>query len=66
MFFIEIPSETPRTEKFKLTCAQIASQFTMPAFVANEDKAKAIQQSVDKESTKNAEGEEEEKKDEQE
>lgn len=43
----------------------IASQFSPPPFVPNEDKAKQIQQSVNKEETKKAaaeEGDEEEKK----
>lgn len=64
MFFIEIPSETPRSEAFRKDCGEIASQFTPPAFVPNEDKAKQIQQSVNKEETKKAaaEGEDEEEK----
>lgn len=43
MFYIQLPSETPRTDEFKKDCGEIASGFTPPAFIANEDKAKAIQ-----------------------
>jgi len=62
MFFVEIPSEQPRSEQFRRDCGEIASQFTPPAFVPNEDKAKAIQESVSKEETKKDAAEEEEKK----
>merc|ERR550532_3567083 len=63
MFFVEIPSEQPRSEQFRRDCGEIASQFTPPAFVPNEDKAKAIQESVSKEETKKDAAEEETKKD---
>lgn len=66
MFFVEIPSEQPRSEAFRRDCGEIASQFTPPAFVPNEDKAKEIQESVNKEETKKAAAEEEEKKGEEE
>lgn len=46
---------------FKHECGEIASQIQPPAFVPNEEKAKAIQESVNKEATKK-DGEEEEKK----
>lgn len=55
MFFVDIPSKSPRTEKFRLNCGELASQITPPAFVPNEDKAKAIQESVNKEATKEEE-----------
>lgn len=43
MFYIEIPSKEPRSEQFRRDCGEIASQFTPPEFVPNEDKAKQIQ-----------------------
>lgn len=61
MFYIEIPSEQPRSEQFRKECGEFASQFTPAPFSANEEKAKAIQQSVSKEDEKK-EAEEEEKK----
>lgn len=61
MFYIDIPSKEPRSEQFRIECGEIAGQFTPAPFVANEDKAKAIQQSVNKEEVKK-EAEEEEKK----
>lgn len=66
MFHVEIPSEQPRSETFRKDCGEIASQFTPPAFVPNEDKAKAIQESVNKEETKKEADQEEEKKGEEE
>jgi hypothetical protein len=42
MFFIEIPSKTPRTDEFKKHCGGLAGAFTPPAFVPNEAKAKEI------------------------
>lgn len=64
MFFVELPSEQPRSEQFRRECGEIASQFTPATFTPNEDKAKAIQQSVNKEETKKdpAQEQEEEKK----
>jgi hypothetical protein len=48
MFFVEIPSETPRTEEFRKYCGDLASEFPVPDFVANEEKAKEIQNEVGK------------------
>lgn len=42
MFFVEIPSETPRTDEFRKYCGELASQCPVPDFVANEEKAKEI------------------------
>lgn len=60
MFFIEIPSKTPRTEKFRRYCGELASEFKVPDFVPNEQKAKEIANEVGKSDKK--EDEEEEKK----
>ena len=67
MFFVDVPSKEPRTDAFKKFCGEIASEIQVPDFVPNEEKAKAIQESVNKESTKKDEAEdgaaqEEEKK----
>mmetsp|Transcript_13065 Transcript_13065/g.17634 ORF Transcript_13065/g.17634 Transcript_13065/m.17634 type:complete len:114 (+) Transcript_13065:3507-3848(+) len=42
MFFVELPSQEPRSDAFKKECGEIASQITPPPFTPNEDKAKAI------------------------
>jgi hypothetical protein len=42
VFFIEIPSKTPRTDEFKKHCGELAGAFTPPKFVPNEAKAKEI------------------------
>ena len=58
VFKIEIPSKTPRTEEFRKVCGIEASKLTVAAFVPNDEKAKEIQASVDKEA-KDKETEEE-------
>jgi len=42
MFFLDVPSELPRSEQFRKECGEIASQFKPPAFVPSEDKTKQI------------------------
>lgn len=42
IFFIELPSETPRTDEFRKKCGKLAMSFKQPEFVPNEDKAKSI------------------------
>ena len=61
LFFIPIPSKTPRTEEFRQDVADSAAFFKVKPFVANDAKAKEIQSQVDKAGQK----EEEEKKEEQ-
>ncbi len=58
MFNIEIPTKTPRTEEFRRHCGMEASKYEVPAFVPNDEKAKEIQASVNKEANKNEEEEE--------
>jgi hypothetical protein len=60
IFFIEIPSKAPRSEEFRLEVAENADYFKPAAFVANDAKAKEIQDSVNKAGKKD----EEEKKEE--
>lgn len=47
MFFVVIPSETPRTEDFKRECGEMASMVKVPDFKPDAGKAKSIQNSVD-------------------
>ena len=61
IFFVDIPSETPRSDDFRKTVGEMASGFKPDPFVPNENKAKNIQASVEKEETQN---EEEKKEDE--
>lgn len=61
VFKISIPSPTPRTETFRTQVAELASKIDVPAFVANDEKAKEIEASVNKEAT----NKEEEKKEEE-
>lgn len=59
IFFIEIPSKEPRSDDFRKECAEQANTYKPAAFVANDAKAKEIQDQVDKAGKKE---EEEEKK----
>jgi hypothetical protein len=52
VFSIEIPSKTPRTDDFRKECGLEAAKVTVPDFVPNDDKAKEIQASVNKEGNK--------------
>jgi len=61
VFFVDIPSEAPRSDEFRKTVGEMASGFKPDPFVPDDAKAKEIQASVEKESTKN----EEEKKEEE-
>lgn len=49
VFKIELPSKTPRTEEFRKEVGLMASQFKVPEFIPNDEKAKEIQASVQKE-----------------
>jgi Ubiquitin-activating enzyme active site len=55
VFKIEIPSKAPRTEEFRKECGLQASKFEVAPFVANDEKAKEIQASVNKEASKEEE-----------
>lgn len=46
MFYIEIPSKTPRTDEFRKQCGLKASAFKQPDFVPNDDKAKSIAKQI--------------------
>jgi len=63
---VKIPSDKPRSDAFRLDCGEMASLIKVPAFVPNDQKAKEIQSSVEKENKKDEEekkdGEEEEEK----
>lgn len=64
MFFIELPSKTPRTEEFRKQCGMKAAAFKQAKFVPNEDKAKSIAKQIadadkDKDKTEENKGEEE-------
>lgn len=48
MFFIELPSKTPRTDEFRKHCGGLAAAFKQPEFVPNEDKAKSIAKQIEK------------------
>lgn len=63
VFFIEIPSKSPRSEEFRMEVAENASFFKPAEFVPNDAKAKEIQDSVNKADKSK---EEEEKKDDKE
>ena len=52
VFNIEVPSKNPRAEDFRKECGARASKFEVQPFVANDDKAKEIQASVNKEQSK--------------
>ena len=60
MFFVEIPSKTPRVEAFKRECGEKASNIKVPDFKPDVEKAKSIQNSVDnaKKNKKKEEGQE--------
>ena len=60
IFFIEIPNKNPRSDEFRDEVAENADFFKPKPFVPNEQKAKEIQDSVNKA----AKTEEEEKKEE--
>lgn len=49
LFGINIPFEKPRSQEAKYTMAQQASQFEVPEFVPNDQKASQIESQVDKE-----------------
>ena len=63
IFFIEIPSKNPRSEEFRIEVGENADFFKPPAFVPNDEKAKEIQDSVNKQNKKDVA--EEEKKEEE-
>jgi len=63
IFYIEIPSDTPRSEEFRRDCGDMATNFEPEEFIPDESKAKEIADSVEKEETKDAT---EEKKDDEE
>jgi hypothetical protein len=48
VFFIELPTKTPRTEEFKKHCGEIASHVKVAEFKPNEAKAKEIQAEINK------------------
>ena len=48
IFNVEIPSKTPRSEEFKKEVGEIASKIKVPEFVPDDEKAKEIQDSVNK------------------
>ncbi len=52
IFNVPIPSKTPRSEEFRKEVGAIAAQMKVPDFVPNDEKAKEIQASVNKESKK--------------
>ena len=52
IFNVPIPSEAPRSEEFRKEVGAIAAQIKVPEFVPNDEKAKEIQASVNKESKK--------------
>ena len=61
MFKIEIPSKTPRTDEFKRICGELALKVFVPEFVPDDEKAKEIQASVNKEAKEEEKKEEETK-----
>lgn len=63
IFFIEIPSKAPRSEEFRRDVGEQADSFKPLPFVPNDEKAKEIQDSVNKASKKDVV--EEEKKEEE-
>ena len=60
MFKVEIPSDKPRSEGFREEVAHKAAKIEVPAFVANDEKAKEIEASVNKEANKAVEEEKKE------
>lgn len=62
IFKVEIPDKNPRSDAFKKLVGSQASQIKVPEFVPDDSKAKEIEQSVNKEATKDKE---EEKKEEE-
>ena len=48
IFFIEIPSSTPRSEDFRQEVAYIAAYLKPSPFVPNDQKAKEIQSQIEK------------------
>ena len=61
MFYIEIPSKTPRTEEFRKQCGIKAAAFKQAEFVPNDDKAKSIaKQIADADKDKSEENKQEE------
>lgn len=63
VFFVDIPSKEPRTEAFRLECGTKASTLKVPEFKPNEEKAKEMQQEVEK-TNKSKEDKEKEKEEE--
>jgi hypothetical protein len=63
IFHIEIPTENPRTDKFRAQVAEDADFFKPPPFKPNDAKAKEIQEQVNKQDNKGEEKEEESKDD---
>jgi hypothetical protein len=61
IFFIDIPSDAPRSEEFRRDCGDMATNFEPEEFTPDESKAKEIADSVDKEEKKDDTGEEEKK-----
>lgn len=57
IFKLEIPSKAPRSEEFRKYCGQEAAQVSVPKFVPNDEKAKEIASSVNKEAAKDDEEE---------
>lgn len=64
VFFVEIPSKEPRSEAFKFEVGVKAATIEVPAFKANDEKAKEMQAEVDKNAKSKDKAEEEEKKEE--
>jgi len=63
MFFVELPTKTPRTEEFRKQCGMKAAAFKQAKFVPNEDKAKSIAKQIedaDKDKDKTEENKQEE------
>lgn len=48
VFFVEIPSKTPRSDDFRKECGETGSAIKVKSFSPNDEKAKEIQASVDK------------------
>jgi len=66
VWHIEIPGEKHRSDDFRLYCGEAASSFKPPEFIPNDEKAKEIEQSVEKEGKKDEAAEEEKKEEEEE
>jgi len=65
IFHIEIPTENPRSDKFRAQAAEDADYFKPPPFKPNDAKAKEIQDQVNKQDNKDTQ-EEEQKEDDKE